>query len=435
MGLIIDLFAGGGGASTGIEAAIGRPIDIAVNHDPEAIRMYKVNHPETNTLTEDVFEVDLEPYVKGRKVDLLWGSPDCTHFSRARGTKPKEQGIRVLPWAVHKHCKIIKPEMVIMENVEEIQTWGDLDENGRPIKEEAGKEYDRFIQAMIDLGYEFESKVLCAADFGAPTTRTRWYAVFKKNSQPKWMKQTHNKNGDDGKKKWLECGDYINWSNLGKSIFGRKKPLADKTMNRITRGLDKFVVNNKHPYIVPNKDAYGYLIQYHSETNPKEVRGQTLDIPIQTLDTSNRYGLVTAFVTKFYKTGCGQKCDEPLHTITTSPGHFGVVSAWLTKYYGCSTAQGCDVPLDTITTKDRFALTSAVIEIDGDLWEVKDIFLRMLQPEELKRLHGFPDEYIIDHDIEGKKYSVKEQVAKIGNSVVPLMAQKIVEANMSFAAA
>lgn len=122
MGLVIDLFAGGGGASTGIEAAIGRPIDIAVNHDPEAIRMYKVNHPDTMTLTEDVFEVDLEPYVQGRKVDLLWGSPDCTHFSRARGTKPKDSGIRVLPWAVHEHCKKLVPEVVIMENVEEIQT-------------------------------------------------------------------------------------------------------------------------------------------------------------------------------------------------------------------------------------------------------------------------------------------------------------------------
>ena len=161
------------------------------------------------------------------------------------------------------------------------------------------------------------------------------------------------------------------------------------------------------------------------------MRGQTLDVPIQTLDTSNRYGLVTAFVTKFYKSGCGQRCDEPLHTITTSPGHFGVVSAWLVKYYGCSTAQGCDEPIGTITTKDRFALTSAVIEINGDLWEVKDIFLRMLKPEELKRLQGFPEDYIIDHDYEGKKYSVKEQVAKIGNSVVPLMAQKIVEANMN----
>lgn len=430
MGLVIDLFAGGGGASTGIEAAIGRPIDIAVNHDPEAIRMYKVNHPDTMTLTEDVFEVDLEPYVQGRKVDLLWGSPDCTHFSRARGTKPKDSGIRVLPWAVHEHCKKLVPEVVIMENVEEIQTWGDLDENGRPIKEEAGKEYDRFINAMIDLGYNYESKVLCAADFGAPTTRTRWYAVFKRESSPEWMEQTHNKNGDNGKLKWLECGDYIDWSNLGKSIFNRKKPLAEKTMNRIARGLDKFVINNDTPYKVEDKDAYSYLIQYHSETNPNEVRGQMLDVPIQTLDTSNRYGLVTAFVTKFYKSGCGQSCDEPLHTITTSPGHFGIVTAWLTKYYGCSIGQGIDVPLDTITTKDRFALTSAVIEINGDLWKVKDIFLRMLQPEELKRLQGFPDEYIIDHDIDGKKYSVKEQVAKIGNSVVPLMAQKIVEVNV-----
>lgn len=430
MGLIIDLFAGGGGASTGIEAAVGRPIDIAVNHDPEAIRMYKVNHPDTLTLTEDVFSVDLEPYIRGQEVDLLWGSPDCRHYSVARGGKPRDNGIRVLPWAVYGHCKKVSPKCVIMENVAEIQTWGELDENGRPIKEKAGEEYDRFIDAMISLGYKFESKVLCAADFGAPTTRTRWYAVFKKDSAPRWMPETHNKNGDDGKKKWLECGDYIDWSNLGRSIFTRKKPLAEKTMRRIARGMDKFVINNDSPYKVKSKDAYAYLIQYHSETAATDVRGQTLDVPIQTLDTSNRYGLVTAFLTKFYKAGIGQSMTDPIHTITTSPGHFGLVTAWLTKYYGCSYGQTLDTPLDTITTKDRFALTSALIEKDGEMWEVKDIFLRMLQPEELKRLQGFPEEYIIDHDADGRAYSVKEQVAKIGNSVVPLMAQKIVEANM-----
>lgn len=397
MGLIIDLFAGGGGASTGIEAAVGRPIDIAVNHDPEAIRMYKVNHPDTLTLTEDIFSVDLEPYIGDREVDLLWASPDCTHFSIARGGKPRDNGIRVLPWAVYGHCKQVHPKRVIMENVEEIQTWGELDENGRPIKEKAGEEYDRFINAMISLGYKFESRVLCAADFGAPTTRTRWYAVFKKDSIPHWMPKTHNKNGDNGKKKWLECGDYIDWSNLGRSIFTRKKPLAEKTMRRIARGLDKFVINNDTPYKVKNEDAYAYLIQYHSETTATDVRGQTLDVPIQTLDTSNRYGIVIA---------------------------------WLTKYYGCSFGQPLDAPLDTITTKDRFALTSALIERDGDVYRVKDIFLRMLLPSELKLLQGFPEEYIIDHDLDGRKYSVKEQVAKIGNSVVPLMAQKIVEANM-----
>lgn len=429
MGLIIDLFAGGGGASTGIEAAIGRPIDIAVNHDPEAIRLYKVNHPETMTMTEDIFEVDLNAIVNGRHVDLLWGSPDCTHFSKARGTKPREHGIRVLPWAVHMHCSKINPDVVIMENVEEIQGWGDLDENGRPIKEEVGKEYDRFISAMKDLGYNFESKVLCAADFGAPTTRTRWYAVFRKDGMPEWMPQTHNKCGTEGLKKWLSCGDYIDWSNLGRSIFTRKKPLAEKTMNRIARGLKKFVVDSDSPYIVDGEDAYSYLIQYHSETTKDEVRGQTLDVPIQTLDTSNRYGLVTAFISKFYKTGTGQECSEPIHTITTSPGHFGLVTAWLTKYYGCSYAQGLNSPLDTITTKDRFGLTSAVIEKDGEKFIVKDIMLRMLNPQELKRLQGFPDDYIIDHDINGNKYSIKEQVAKIGNSVVPLMAEKIVRAN------
>ena len=428
--LVIDCFAGGGGASVGIEEAIGRSVDIAVNHDPEAIRMHKVNHPGAVHLTEDIFQVNLKKYVGEKKVALMWASPDCTSHSKAKGGQPRISGLRMLPWAVYKHAKDIRPSVIIMENVEEIQQWGPLDESGHIIKERRGEEYNRFIGKMQSIGYSFESKELVAADYGAPTSRKRWYAVFRcDNKAIAFPKQTHCKSGI-GYEKWEECGKYIDWSDLGRSIFDRKKPLAEATQRRIALGIEKYIINNPKPYIVEDKNAISFLIQYHGETRNGEVRGQELSEPIKTIDTSNRYGLVTAFITKFYKTGIGQGCDEPIHTITTSPGHFGLVSAFLIKYYGIGVGQTMDEPIHTITTKDRFGLVT--VEIDGDSYAIADVFLRMLKPEELKILQGFPEDYIIDHDIDWKSYPIKEQVAKIGNSVVPIMAREIVSANCGY---
>lgn len=214
--LIIDCFAGGGGASVGMEMALGRPVDIAINHDPQALRMHKVNHPDTLHLTEDIFEVDLKQYVAGRHVALMWASPDCTSHSKAKGGQPRKKGLRILPWAVYKHAKAILPDVIIMENVEEIQQWGPLDEAGHPIKERAGEDYKRFIATMKKLGYDFDSRELVAADYGAPTTRRRWYAIFRRDGKPiVWPEPTHSKIGADSRLKWLECGDYIDWSDLG----------------------------------------------------------------------------------------------------------------------------------------------------------------------------------------------------------------------------
>ena len=426
-GIIIDLFAGGGGASVGIEMALGREVDIAINHDPAAILMHKTNHPNTLHLTEDVFKVDLQKYVNGRHVALMWASPDCTSHSKAKGGQPRSKGLRILPWAVFKHARLVKPDVIIMENVEEIQQWGPLDENGHPIKERLGESYNQFIDAMRNIGYKVESKELRAANYGAPTTRKRWYAIFRRDGKPiVWPKQTHFENGTP---KWLECGDYIDWSDLGKSIFGRKRPLAEATQRRIANGIKKYIIDNPNPYIVKDKRAVAYMIQYHGEQKAGDSRGQRLDEPIKTIDTSNRYGLVTAFITKFYKTGVGQSCDIPLHTITTSMGHFGLVSAFLIKYYGVGCGQVLDEPLATITTKDRFGLVNVIITIDGEKYIIADILLRMLKPEELKLMQGFPKDYIIDRDYDWHTYPKSEQVARIGNSVVPVMAKAIVEAN------
>lgn len=426
--LIIDCFAGGGGASVGIEMALGRPVNIAINHDPQAIRMHKVNHPDTLHLTEDIFKVDLQRYVKGRHVALMWASPDCTSHSKAKGGQPRKSGLRILPWAVYKHAKTILPDVIIMENVEEIQQWGPLDENGHPIKERQGEDYKKFISAMKGLGYIFDSRELVAADYGAPTTRKRWYAIFRRDGKDiVWPDQTNFK---DSEPKWKQCGEYIDWSDLGKSIFDRPKPLADATQKRIANGIRKYILESE-PYIVQDKRAAAFIIQYHGEQKAGDARGQLLSEPIKTIDTSNRYGLVTAFITKFYKSGIGQGCDEPLHTITTSPGHFGLVSAFLIKYYGTGGGQELKMPLATITTKDRFGLVNVILDIDGEAYIIKDIFLRMLKPEELKRMQGFPDDYIIDRDIDWKPYPIKEQVARIGNSVVPIMAETLVRSNCS----
>ena len=426
-GLIIDCFAGGGGASVGIEMALGRSVDIAVNHDPEAIRMHKVNHPGTCHLTEDIFKADLKGIVNRRKVELMWASPDCTSHSKAKGGQPRKSGLRILPWAVFKHAREILPEVIIMENVEEIQQWGPLDERGYPIPERKGEDYKRFITAMCSLGYRFESRELVAADYGAPTTRKRWYAIFRRDGKDiKWPIPVRTKDT------WEPCGKYIDWSDLGKSIFDRKKPLAEATQKRIANGIRKYILENE-PYIVGDKRAAAFIIQYHGEMKEGDSRGQLLSEPVKTIDTSNRYGLITAFITKYYKTGIGQSMATPLHTITTSPWHFGLISAFLIKYYGSGgSCQKIDRSLDTITTKDRFGLVNVAIDIKGEKYAIADIFLRMLKPEELKLMQGFPKDYIIDRDISGKPYPVKEQVARIGNSVVPIMAKALVEANCGY---
>lgn len=430
--LIIDCFAGGGGASVGIEMALGRQVDIAINHDPDAILMHRTNHPDTLHLTEDIFKVNLKKYIKGRRVALMWASPDCTSHSKAKGGQPRKKGLRILPWAVYKHAKDILPDVIIMENIEEIQQWGPLDEKGRPIPERKGEDYKKFIAAMKNLGYEFDSRELIAADYGAPTTRKRWYAIFRRDGREIcFPSQTHSKDGI-GLKRWKECGEYIFWDDLGKSIFERKKPLADATQKRIANGIRKYILDAQNPYIVKNEKALAFIIQYHGETKEGDARGQLLTEPLKTIDTSNRYGLVTAFITKYYKTGIGQGCDEPLHTITTSPGHFGLVSAFLIKYYGSGVGQELDKPLGTITTKDRFGLVNVVINVKGQKYVISDIFLRMLKPEELKRMQGFPDDYIIDKDYHWKSYPVAKQVARIGNSVVPEMAKMLVEANCNY---
>lgn len=473
--LIVDNFAGGGGASTGIEMATGYSVDIAINHDPEAIRMHKANHPSTRHYCESVWDVDPVKVCAGHPVALAWFSPDCKHFSKAKGGKPKDKNIRGLAWVACRWAGLVRPRVIMLENVEEFKTWGPLNRNHRPVKSRQGQTFCRFVQQLQDLGYEVQTRELVAADYGAPTMRKRFFLIARCDGQPIiWPEPTHapveSEEARSGKLQpyvgaytqidfSLPCPSIFDTSEEIKKKYGIRavRPLAEKTMRRIARGLKKFVLDNPEPFIVYNEAPFimcnnennigasvqgglptittgnrnfliaPALIQYHSETAPDEVRGQGIKDPIMTVDGSNRYGLVAGFLSKFYKSGIGQDLREPLHTITTSPGHFGEVRAFLVKYYGWeSTGQSVAEPLDTITTHDRFGL----VMIQGVDYAIVDIGLRMLGPRELYGCQGFPKDYIIDHGYDGKKYSRSEQVKRCGNAVCPPIPAALVRSNL-----
>lgn len=537
--LVVDNFAGGGRASTGIELATGYSVDIAINHDPEAIRMHKVNHPNTEHYCENVWAVDPVKACNGHPVGLAWFSPDCKHFSKAKGGKPKDKNIRGLAWVACRWAGLVRPRVIMLENVEEFKTWGPLNRGHHPIKSKQGKTFERFVQQLTDLGYEVDFRELVAADYGAPTMRKRFFMIARCDGEPiVWPEPTHgpadSEKVEEGLLKpyvgaytqldfSLPCPSIFDTSEEIKEKYGIRavRPLAQKTMDRIARGIKKFVLENPEPFIIqcnhggerrPNdirepmptitgKHGYGVvepylvqckynneaqdvrkpirtlttvgshllvepklapiidkayggnyqgagskvdepidtittvdhnrlivptLIQYHSETTQGEVRGQTIKEPVMTIDGSNRYGLVASFLSKFYKSGTGQNLREPLHTITTSPGHFGEVRAFLIKYYGEGTGQNIKEPLDTITSKDRFGL----VTIEGVDYQIVDIGLRMLEPKELYGCQGFPDDYIIDHDYTGKTYPRSEQVRRCGNAVCPPIPAALVKANL-----
>lgn len=454
--IIVDNFAGGGGASTGIEMATGLSVDIAINHDPAAIAMHKANHPDAEHYCESVWDVDPKEAVKGRKVGLAWFSPDCKHFSKAKGGKPVEKKIRGLAWIAVKWAIAVKPRVIMLENVEEFKTWGPL-KDGYPDESQKGKTFQSFIKALESLGYQVEFKELRACDYGAPTIRKRFFMVARCDGKPiEWPQPTH---GDPNSlevkagrsKPWRTASEIIDWEIGTPSIFERKKPLADNTMRRIARGIQKFVIDNPKPFItqvnhsgakhhyckeletplstITSKHGFAlvtpFLSQYYTETNPNEVRGQSLKEPVYTIPTANRFGLVTAFVAQHYKSSIGHELNQPLNAVTTV-NKASLVQAFLMKYYGSDVGQSIGEPLHTVTTKDRFGL----VTLKGQDYQIVDIGMRMLQPHELYAAQGFPSNYIIDRDFEGKPYPKTEQVARCGNAVPPPFAESLVRANL-----
>ena len=648
--IIVDNFAGGGGASTGIEMAIGRSVDIAINHDPNAVAMHTTNHPDTLHYCESVFDVNPQVATTGRPVGLAWFSPDCRHFSKAKGSKPVEKEIRGLAWIVIRWALAVRPRVMMLENVEEFKTWGPLivsaDGGQRPDPERAGETFEAFCgmlsggiparhpalvecceflgiaadgmqaqQLVAGLGYAVDYRELRACDFGAPTIRKRFFMVMRCDGVPvTWPEVTHadpkSPAVQAGKlAPWRTAGECIDWSIAAPSIFGRKKPLAENTLKRIARGIQRFVLDNPTPFIVKCN---------HTSTRSGYdcFRGQSLNEPLQTITKKHGYAIAVPHLTKFRTGATGQDVTEPVPTITAgtskrpggnghalgmveaaltpflagnggseyqakprplekpahtilkqsqacvvapvivrqfgaSTGHradepsatitaggggksqlvmptliqmgygerpgqeprvlqldnplgtvtaggnkFATVSAFLAKHYGGNyqgAGVGMDEPMHSVTTVDHHAAVTShlvklrgtcrdgqrtdqpmptitaggthvgevktmlavdgydeqraqqaleflreycgpdstgLVTLDGVVYRIVDIGMRMLQPHELYRAQGFPEWYIIDQDFRGVKYAKDKQVARCGNAVPPPFAEALVRANL-----
>jgi DNA (cytosine-5)-methyltransferase 1 len=493
--LVVDNFAGGGGASTGIEAAIGRPVDIAINHSPEAIAMHRANHPETRHFCEDIWEVDPRAACGSRPVGLLWASPDCTHFSRAKGGQPRSQGIRGLAWVVVRWAEAVRPRVICVENVPEFKTWGPLGDDGRPDVARLGETFREWFGAMTALGYQGEVRSIVAADHGTPTTRERLFVIFRCDGRPiVWPAATHGKGRAES---WRPASEIIDWTLPCPSIFERSKPLAEATQRRIAAGLRRFVLESGSPFIVPvthqggpgrvysladplrtvtaaNRGELSLVAPTLIQTGYGERKGQApraLDLgkplgtvvagggrhalcaaflakhyggvtghgvqqTLGTVTTVDHHSLVTAsFVSKFYGTSTGVSVSEPLPTVTTGGGrgggHLAEVRAFLLAYYG---AGGRDDSAQQLGLPLHTVTTRArfgLVMIHGQAYEIADIGMRMLSPRELFRAQGFPDTYEIAPLFAGKPLSKTAQIEKAGNSVCPPVARALVAANAS----
>ncbi|HAV3475181.1 DNA cytosine methyltransferase [Acinetobacter baumannii] len=534
--IIVDFFAGGGGASTGLEMGLNRPVYVAVNHNPKAVAMHEANHPHTIHYVQDVFAVDPVEICDGYQVGWFHASPDCTHHSQAAGGQPRKKEIRDLSWVVLKVAGKVRPDVISLENVKQILNWCPLiakrdkatgrvvtlDRNnikGKksyrvaepgevvprnnqflvPNQKLKGKTWRHFVKQLEKLGYVVEWKLLRAADYGAPTTRERLFLIARCDGQPiVWPEPTHRSKTERSKlitraRKlpfWRTGAEIIDFTDLGKSIFDRPKPLADATLRRIARGLQKFVLDEKEPFFVESATPFisrdfgtstGHLVNEPLATitstfgghsalispivapfftefaNASQQRNWSIEQPLTTICAQVKGGHHALVAPYLVHAGHGEGtpdnprwgkgCDsiqDPLGTITTSGGR-NIVSAVLSKenlndalrvatflinFYGNGDARDIKAPLDTLTTKDRLALVT--VWIKGEPWVIVDIRMRMLKPRELFRAQGFPDSYVIEHGHDGKPLSKTDQVFMCGNSVSPLPMAAIARANDPF---
>ncbi|MCD0495944.1 DNA cytosine methyltransferase [Achromobacter sp. MY14] len=410
--LIIDNFAGGGGASTGIELALGRCVDVAINHDAEAIAMHSMNHPQTRHYCESVWDVDPLEVTKGRPVGLGWFSPDCKHFSKAKGGKPREKRIRGLAWVVLRWAALVRPRVIMLENVEEFRTWGPLLESGQPCPLRKGKTFRSFIHQLQEKGYRVEHRELRACDYGAPTIRKRLFLIARCDGQPiVWPSPTHGAPTSpdvvEGRlQPWRTAADCIDWSIPCPSIFERARPLAGATMKRIARGIRRYVLDSAAPFIVKcnhtsNRTVYdcfrgsgiheplktvtashgmAVVAPYLTEhANGSTQRNFPADEPLRTQCAEVKGGHFAVVAPTLIQTGYGERegqapraldLGRPLGTVTAQGGKHALVSAFMAKHYGGG-YEGAGAPLDgpahTITTADHHALvTSNLIKLRGE---------------------------------------------------------------------
>lgn len=401
--IIVDNFAGGGGASTGIELATGRQVAIAIDHDPDAILMHRTNHPYTEHLQASVWDVDPKSVCRGRPVGLAWFSPDCKHFSKAKGAALVDRKIRGLAWITLRWAAEVRPRVIILENVEEFQTWGPV-RKGKPVKKLAGTTFRRFISQIEALGYTVEFRELVAADFGAPTSRKRFYMIARCDGKPiVWPKPTHSKTGANGLPKWRSAAEIIDWSLPCPSVFASKaeimdryglkavRPLAKNTMRRIIRGVDKFTIRSGKPFIVPT--GYGErkgqaprvhdvdapvptvvgtgkenlcrpLVAPVTVTNTSNSVGGTVGAPVHTVTTAGNQMLVTPFLAECNNSGGGHIAPvTDAHKTITAKHTGGIVAPALIQYHTEQTehvrASGLGAPINTVDASNRYGLTCA----------------------------------------------------------------------------
>lgn len=426
--LVVDLFAGGGGASAGLRMATRHDPDIAINHCPEALTMHEANHPGTTHFQEDVFERCPRLVTGGLPVGVLWLSPTCTYYSKAKGgrlgggrkaandggqRRRKINRVRALAWVAIRWARTVRPRIIMLENVVEFSGFGPTDIDGAPIEEKKGSLYKHFIRRLTDEGYAVDARILSAHDYGARTSRKRLFMIARCDGRPiMWPMATHG----PGKEPYRTIAECIDWTLPCPSIFDRKKPLADATLRRVAKGVMKFIVNANNPFLAPGDQATG-------------------------LSGVDRRGQVTGFIAKHYSGVTGHPLERPIGTITTVDHHSlvcaslmpsgggeksGLVCEFLTKHYGKCVGNEANMPLQMITCRGRFAPVS----VAGEPHVIGDIGLRMLQPHELFAAQGFPDGYIIDPVHEGKRLSNTAQVRLCGNSVVPHIACALAKANL-----
>ena len=397
--IIVDNFAGGGGASTGIEIATGMAVAIAINHDPAAILMHKTNHPYTEHFQASVWDIDPVAVCRGRRVGLAWFSPDCKHFSKAKGAALVDRKIRGLAWITLRWAAKVRPRVIILENVEEFQTWGPV-RKGKPVKKLAGTTFRKFIRQLEELGYTVEYRELIAADYGAPTSRKRFYMIARCDGKPiVWPKPTHSKTGADGLPRWRSAAEIIDWSLPCPSVFATKteimeryglkavRPLAKNTMRRIIRGVDKFTIRSGKPFIVQQKfqnaaqniekplttvTAVGAhelckpLLAPVTVTNTSNSVGGTVGAPVHTVTTAGNQMLVTPSLVSIGQTGGGDRIRdirEPVPT-TVSKQEACLVAPSLIQYHTEQQAEnvrasGLGAPINTVDASNRYGLTCA----------------------------------------------------------------------------
>ena len=373
--LYIDLFCGAGGTSTGVERArlngkkCARVI-ACVNHDPNAIKSHAANHPKTKHFTEDIRTLDMQPLQeitdkeRAKNPDakvVLWASLECTNFSKAKGGQPRDADSRTLAEHLFRYIDALQPEYIYIENVEEFMCWGDLDENGKPISRDEGRLYMKWVSNVEKRGYKFDHRLLNAADYGARTSRTRFFGIFSKlNERIVWPEPTHCKGGraadmfHPALKPWEAVRDVLELDNEGQSIFGRKKPLTDRTLERIYAGLIKFVAGGKDAFIV----------KYNSFSRSGRYIAPGIDEPCPVVATQNRLGIAKVqWLSKQFGGNPDDKnvsIDKPSGAITCKDHHALVEANFLSSYYGTARQNSSvESPCPTITTHDRFALITS----------------------------------------------------------------------------